>query len=116
MAGEYSLMAIQLNKAGIDIDGKTYQFYKLSFGFQRRLIEVQSSLNKLQNEVAKKYNIDIEEINTSDKVPESTKLEIARTGLELQDAIGELFVNPDEKGILDNFGGDNIGELIEALK
>jgi len=109
-------MAITLNRVGIEIDGKTYEFYKLSFGFQRRLIEVQSNLNKLQNEVAKKYEVEVSDINTSDLIPESEKLEIARAGLELQDAIASLFVKPEEAKILDNFDGSNIGELIEALK
>ena len=116
MAGEHSYMAITLNKVPIEIDGKTYEFYKLSFGFQRKLVEVQSKLNKMQNDVAKKYNIDVATINESPEVSEGEKLEIARSGLELQDAIGGLFVNPAEAAILDNFDGSNIGELIEALK
>lgn len=109
-------MSIQLNKVGIEIDGTTYQFYKLTFGFQRRLVEVQSNLNKLQNAVAKKYNIPVSEVNESSQVSEEEKLEIARAGLEMQDALSGLFVNPDEASILDNFDSSNIGELIEALK
>lgn len=109
-------MGITLNRVGVEIDGKVYQMYKLSFGFNRRLIEVQSGLHKLQNEAAKDYDIDVSEVTTSDKVPESVKLAIASKGLELQGAIAGLFVNPDEAKILDNFDGSNIGELIEALK
>ena len=109
-------MAITLNRIGIDIDGTVYEFYKLSFGFQRRLVEVQSNLNKLQNEIAKKYNIDVSEINESKEVTETEKLEIASAGLELQDAVASLFVKPEEAKILDNFDGTNIGLLIEALK
>lgn len=109
-------MGIQLNKVGVEIDGKVYQLYKLSFGFQRKLIEVQSNMNKMQNEVAKKYNVEVEAINDSAEVPESVKLDLARAGLELQDAIGSLFVEPSEAKILDNFDGSNIGELIESLK
>lgn len=109
-------MAITLNKVGVEIDGKVYQFYKLSFGFQRKLVEVQSNINKLNNEIAKKYNIDASEVNTSDKVSETKKLEVAKAGLELQSALTSLFVNPDEAKILDNFDGDNLTQLIEALK
>lgn len=109
-------MAIELNKVGVEIDGKVYQLYKLTFGFQRRLVEVQSNLNKMQNEVAKKYDVAIESINESNKVPEDEKIEIAKAGLQLQDAIAGLFVVPEEAAILDNFDGTNIGELIESLK
>ena len=109
-------MGITLNKLGIEIDGKVYQFYKLTFGFQRKLIAVQTNLNQLQNEIAKKHNISIEEIEESDKVSETDKLAIASAGLELQDALSALFVNPEDAKILDNFDGSNIGELIEALK
>lgn len=109
-------MAITLNRVGIEIDGKVYELYKLSFGFQRKLVEVQSNLNKLQNQVAKKYGVEVEDINESSQVPESEKLEIARSGLELQDAIAGLFVNKEEAKILDNFDSSNIRELIEALK
>ena len=109
-------MGITLNKVGIEIDGKVYQFYKLTFGFQRKLIAVQTNLNQLQNEIAKKHNISIEEIEESDKVSETDKLAIASAGLELQDALSALFVNPEDAKILDNFDGSNIGELIEALK
>ena len=109
-------MGITLNKVGIEIDGKVYQFYKLTFGFQRKLIAIQTNLNQLQNEIAKKHNISIEEIEESEKVSETDKLAIASAGLELQDALSALFVNPEEAKILDNFDGSNIGELIEALK
>lgn len=109
-------MAITLNRIRIEIDGKEYEFYKLTFAFQRKLIEVQSSLNKLQNEIAKKYDVDVADINESDKVPDGDKLEIAKASLQMQDAIASLFVNPEEAKILDNFDSSNIGELIEALK
>ena len=109
-------MSITLNRVGVEIDGKVYNFYKLSFGFQRRLIEVQSSLDKLRNDIAKKYNIDIADVANSDKVSASEKLEIARAGLDIQEAMKSLFVNTDESAILDNFTADNITELINALK
>lgn len=109
-------MGITLNKVNVEIDGKVYQLYKLTFGFQRRLIEVQTNLSKLQTEVAKKYNIEPELVAESDKVPEAVKLEIARNSLELQDALGSLFVNKDDAAILDNFDGDSLQQLIEMLK
>lgn len=108
-------MAITLNRVKIEIDGKEYEFYKLNFAFQRKLIEVQSNINKLQNEIAKKYGVDVQEITTSDKIPDNDKLELAKSSLELQDVIASLFVNPEEAKILDNFDGTNIEELIEAL-
>lgn len=109
-------MAITLNKVGIEIDGKVYQFYKLSFGFQRRLVEVQSNVGKLQNDIAKKHSIEVSEIDTSDKVSDSEKLEVAKVGLAITEALGSLFVNPEEATVLDNFDSDNITELIESLK
>ena len=107
---------IELNKVGIEIDGKVYQFYKMSFGFQRKLIEVQSNLDKMTNEIAKKYEIGIDEINTSDKVSNTEKLAIAKASLEMQDALTGLFVNEKEAVILDNFSADNVSELITALQ
>lgn len=109
-------MAITLNKVGIEIDGKVYQFYKLSFGFQRKLIEVQTNVGKLQSDIAKKYGIDKDDINDSKDVSASEKLEIAKAGLELSNALSGLFVNPEEAVILDNFDSANIEELIKSLK
>ena len=107
---------IQLNKVGVEIDGKVYQLYKLSFGFQRQLIEVQSNLKSITNEIAKKHGIAVDEVNSSDKVSEDEKLEIARTSLQLQDALSGLFVNPEEAKILDHFDSDSVTELIQALQ
>lgn len=109
-------MGITLNKVGVEIDGQTYQFYKLTFGFQRKLVEVQSNLDKLRNEIAKKYDIDPETVTDSDKVTESEKLSVAKAGLELQEAIASLFVKKEESAILDNFDNESITQLIEALK
>lgn len=109
-------MSIQLNKVGIEIDGTVYQFYKMSFGFQRRMIEMQSNLTKTMSEIAKKYGVETSEINISDKVPVEAKLELAKVSLEIQEVVGSLFVNKDEAVLLDNFSPDNITELIEALK
>lgn len=109
-------MSIELNKVGIEIDGKVYQFYKLSIGFQRRLIEVQKSLNKLRAELAKKYDLDLEQVAKSEKVSNEDKLKLAEASLAMSDALSSLFVNKEEAAILDNFDSDNMGELINALK
>lgn len=108
-------MAIKLNIVGIDIAGKVYKFYKLSLGFQRKLVEAQTNINKVQNGIAKKYDIKADDVSTSEKVSEDEKLDLARKSLEVQDALTSLFVNPEEAKVLDNFDGDNIEELIEAL-
>ena len=107
---------IELNKVGIDIDGKVYQFYKINFGFQRRLIELQSELNKKTNAIAHKYGIEISEIDASDKPTNSEKLSISESSLKIQEALGCLFVNKDEAKILDNFDMQNATELIAALQ
>lgn len=109
-------MKIELNKVGIDIDGKVYNFYKLNFGFQRKLVELQSELNKLQNEIAKKYDIEPEAVSDSSKVSESEKLEVAKLGMSIQGTIADLMINQKEIDILDKLDGNNISQLIEALK
>ncbi len=38
---------IELNKVGIEIDGKVYQMRKMSFGFQRRMIALQEFQRQL---------------------------------------------------------------------
>lgn len=109
-------MNIQLNKVGVEIDGKVYQMYKLNLGFRRAVIEVQSSLRKLKKELAKKYDIGIDEVELSDKVSEDEKLEMVKIGLALQSSLSKLFVNPKEAVILDSFDDTNIGELIKSLE
>lgn len=109
-------MAITLNKVGIDIDGKVYEFYKMSFGFQRKLIELQSSIDELTNKIAKKYEVSPDEVNDSEKVPTKEKLEVAKLSLDMQEVVASLFVNPEEAVILDNFSGDNVAELITSLQ
>lgn len=107
---------IKLNKVGVEIDGKVYELYKMSFGFQRRMIELQTNLEKLQANAAEKYGVTVDEVTESEKVPNSVRLEIASKSLEIQDVFGSLFVNPDEARILDNFDAENIAELVKALK
>jgi len=108
-------MAIELNKVGIEIDGKVYQFYKMNFGFQRKMIELQSNMNKLINETAKKYEIEASEVSLSDKVPKEIKLELSMIGLDIQQAVANLLVNKDDAQILDYFDSDSSAKLIEAL-
>jgi len=110
------MAGISLNKVAIEIDGKTYEFYKANLGFQRRLVEAQSNLDKLVDEIAKKYDVDYDEVTTSDKVSGRDKLELSKVGLGMIDIIASLFVNPEEAVILDSFSDNNVTELIEALK
>lgn len=107
---------IQLNKVGIEIDGTVYQLYKINFGFQRRLIQLQSNLSKLTNNIAKKYDIDIADVSTSDKPSNDEKLELAENSLKIQEALADLFINKDEAKILDNFDMQNATDLITALQ
>lgn len=107
---------IELNKVGIEIDGKVYQFYKLNFGFQRRLIELQSNINKLTDSIAKEHGIEVSEVATSDKVTQAQRLQIADGNLKMQEVLATLFVNKDEAKILDNFDMQNATELITALQ
>ena len=107
---------IELNKVGIEIDGKVYQFYKVNFGFQRRLIELQSGINKQANAISKKYGIKISEISTSDKPTNEEKLSISEGNLNIQYSLACLFVNKDEAKILDSFDMQNATELITALQ
>lgn len=109
-------MAITLNKVGVEIDGKVYEFYKMSFKFQRQLIELQSNIDELTNKIAKEHGISPEEVNDSDKVPTKDKLEIAKASLAMQEVLASLFVDPDDAVILDNFSGDNVAELINSLQ
>lgn len=108
--------SITLNKLNIEIDGTIYQFYKLTFRFQRQLIEVQSEISKLTNELAKKYSVPAKDISENEAVSDEEKLELAKKGLELQDALATLFVNPEEAKILGNFDGDSLEQLIEILR
>ena len=107
---------IELNKVGIEIDGKVYQCYKINFGFQRHLIELQNNLNKLTNIISKKYSIEISEIGTSDKPTNDEKMAISEGNLKIQDVLACLFINKDEAKILDNFDMQNAAELITALQ
>lgn len=107
---------IELNKVGIEIDGKVYEMYKINFGFQRRLIEIQSEQNKLLNSIAKKYNIEVKEIDSCNKITGDEKLSIADNNLKMQESLHCLFVNKDEAKILDSFDMKNATELITALQ
>ena len=107
---------IKLNKVGIDIDGTVYQFYKLNFAFERRLIAIQDKLNRMHVDLANKYSIEPSEVDDSDKISVDDKLQLAKTALELQDTTAELFVNSEESKILDKFDADAINQLISALR
>lgn len=107
-------MAIQLNKVIVKIDDKPYEFRKMNFGFQRRMIELQKGLKNKQKELAKKYDVEISELDS--KITEDEQLEIAEIVLGIQSTVAELFVKPEDASILDQFDQDNITELITSLQ
>lgn len=109
-------MKIELNKVGVDIDGKVYQFYKLNFGFQRKLVELQSTLDKLRNEIAKRHDIDIAEVTSSDKVSKEDKLTVAKASMDIHSAMAGLVVNQDEVGVIDLLDSESLQQLIQALR
>lgn len=105
---------IELNKVGVEIDGKVYQMRKMSFGFQRRMIALQTSINDTQKRLAKKYNVATDKLDGVISAEE--QLELANLSLSVQEVASELFVNKDEAEILDHFDQDSLSKLIEALQ
>lgn len=105
---------IELNKVGIEIDGKVYQMRKMSFGFQRRMIALQTSINDTQKRLAKKYDVSTDKLDGV--ITDEEKLELANLSLSVQEVVSELFVNKEEAEILDYFDQDALTKLIEALK
>lgn len=109
-------MDIVLNKVVVKIDGKDYQFYKLNLGFNRELIELQSDLNKMTNQLAKKYNIEVSQIDSCPDVTPAEQLDIAKLNLQMSNSMKKLLVDPKDSGIIDKLDSSNISELITALK
>lgn len=109
---------IEINKVGIEIDGTVYEFYKMSFGFRRKLIEVQLAAAKLVEEVAKKNGVEPDRniVLNSEKVSEIEKLEIGNAYLDVQYAMQELFVDKDQANILDRLDDIGVTQLIGALQ
>ena len=105
---------IELNKVGIEIDGKVYEMRKMSFGFQRRMIALQTSINDTQKRLAKKYNVATDKLDGVISADE--QLELANLSLSVQEVAAELFVNKEEAEILDHFDQDSLSKLIEALQ
>ena len=105
---------IELNKVGIEIDGKVYEMRKMSFGFQRRMIALQTSINDTQKRLAKKYNVATDKLDGVISADE--QLELANLSLSVQEVASELFVNKEEAEILDHFDQDSLSKLIEALQ
>lgn len=105
---------IELNKVGVEIDGKVYHFRKMSFGFQRRMVELQSNIAEKNKQLAKKYDVAVDKLD--DEMSAEDKLEVAKMNLGIQDVIASLFVNPEQAAILDNFDSDAITQLITALQ
>lgn len=107
-------MSITLNKVGIEIDGKVYEMRKMSFGFQRRMIALQTSVNDAQKRLAKKYDVATDKLEGV--ITTEEQLELANLSLSVQEVASELFVNKEEAEILDHFDQDSLSKLIEALK
>ena len=105
---------IELNKVGVEIDGKVYQMRKMSFGFQRRMIALQTSINDTQKRLAKKYNVAIDKLDGV--ITPEEQLELANLSLSVQEVVSELFVNKEEAEILDYFDQDALSQLIKALQ
>lgn len=107
-------MSITLNTVGIEIDGKVYQMRKMNFGFQRRMIALQTSINDIQKRLAKKYNVSTDKLDGV--ITPEEQLELANLSLSVQEVASELFVNKEEAEILDNFDQDALSQLIQALQ
>lgn len=107
-------MSITLNTVGIEIDGKVYQMRKMSFGFQRRMIALQTSINDTQKKLAKKYDVSTNKLDGV--ITAEEQLELANLSLSVQEVASELFVNKEEAEILDYFDQDSLSKLIEALQ
>lgn len=105
---------IELNKVGIEIDGKVYQMRKMSFGFQRRMIALQTSINDTQKRLAKKYDVSTDKLDGV--ITAEEQLELANLSLSVQEVASELFVNKEEASILDHFDQESLSQLIEALQ
>ena len=105
---------IELNKVGIEIDGKVYQFRKMSFGFQRRMLEMQTAISEMNKKLAKKYNVPVEEVES--KMSDEERIELAKLSLSIQEVVASLFVNKEEAVILDDFDADSLTQLITALQ
>lgn len=109
---------IEIDKVGIDIDGKVYEMYKMNFGLRRKLIEVQLIAARLVEDIAKKAGVepDRDVVMSSNKVSEINKLEIGEAYLNVQTCLNELFVKPEEASIIDKLDDLSIAQLIGALQ
>lgn len=105
---------IELNKVGVDIDGKVYEMRKMNFRFQRRMIALQTSINDTQKRLAKKYNVSTDKLDGV--ITAEEQLELANLSLSVQEVASELFVNKEEAEILDHFDQESLSKLIEALQ
>ena len=107
-------MSIELNKVGIEIDGKVYEMRKMTFSFQRRMIALQTSINDTQKRLAKRYNVSTDKLDIV--ITPEEQLELANLSLSVQEVASELFVNKEEAEILDHFDQDSLSKLIKALQ
>ena len=105
---------IELKKVGIEIDGKVYKMRKMSFRFQRSMLEMQTAIGEMNKKLAKKYDVPVEEVES--KMSDEERLELAKLSLSIQEVVASLFVNKEEAVILDDFDADSLTQLITALQ
>ena len=105
---------IELNKVGIEIDGKVYEMRKMNFGFQRRMIALQTAINDTRKRLSKKYDVSIDKLDGV--ITNEEQLELANLRLSIQEVVSGLFVNKEEAEILDHFDQESLTKLIEALQ
>ena len=111
-------MKIKLNKVGIDINGKVYNFYKMNFGTRRKLVEIQNQMTKLKNDVLKNNSIDITSLNdeAAASLPEKVQMEMLELDAAAKNIFKELLVDQSEAEIIDMLQTDeHIQQLAEAL-
>ena len=111
-------MKIELNKVGIDINGKVYNFYKMNFGTRRKLVEIQNQMTKLKNDVLKNNSVDITSLNddAAESLPEKVQMEMLELDAAAKNIFKELLVDQSESEIIDMLQTDeHIQQLAEAL-
>lgn len=108
------MLELNLNKVGVKINGEVYEFYKVNFGLQRQMMELQKAGTSLVNSLKKKYDVenasDIEKLAT-----EEEKLEMMGLSLKMQEALKSVAVNEKSEQVLDKLDVDSAQQLMGAL-
>lgn len=113
---------INSNIIGVNINGTVYKFYPLSLGASRKMMNLQSSVSKMRNDLMTKYNVSEEDMSdtTSEgfrSIPQDDVLEVSIKSMEMLDILSRQFVDPDQaEDVFDVLGEEQIGELITALR